>query len=364
MTRQIVFHIDFDYFYAQCEELRNPKLKSKPVCVCVFSGRGNDSGAIATANYTARKYGVKSGMPITFARKRLADHDDATFLPVNFAYYSDISEKAMEIMKVYADVFEYVGRDEAYLDVTERVESDFRRAGHLAQQIKNAIRQSIGLSCSVGISPNKMLSKIASNFQKPDGITIIRPEMMESFLAPLKIRIIPGIGIKTEKRLIEMKLKTIHDLKRLDIFTLNKEFGRKHGTYIFNASRGIDETPVRERDARVQYSKIVTLSMDSRDYQFLSKNIVKLCGQVHVISMENHQMFKSVGIQLIYSDMSSRTKSKILKNSTFNLSELEKNAERLLKDVFDNKMPAVRRLGVRVSDLTEMTGQMNITGYF
>ncbi|MDH5417811.1 MAG: DNA polymerase IV, partial [Nitrosopumilus sp.] len=128
METRVVFHIDFDYFYAQCEEIRSPELKTKPVCVCVFSDRGGDSGAIATANYTARKYGVKSGIPISFARKRLEDRKDAIFLPVDFDYYSEISEKAMEIMKNNADIFEYVGRDEAYLDVTERVTKDFDKA--------------------------------------------------------------------------------------------------------------------------------------------------------------------------------------------------------------------------------------------
>jgi len=131
---RVVFHIDFDYFYAQCEEVRKPELKTKPVCVCVFSDRGGDSGAIATANYTARKFGVKSGIPISFAKKRLEQRKDAVFLPVDFGYYEKITEKAMKIMKDNADVFEYVGRDEAYLDVTKRVEEDFTKASHLAQQ--------------------------------------------------------------------------------------------------------------------------------------------------------------------------------------------------------------------------------------
>ncbi|MFB5624675.1 MAG: DNA polymerase IV, partial [Nitrosopumilus sp.] len=146
METRVVFHIDFDYFYAQCEETRSPELKSKPVCVCVFSDRGGDSGAIATANYTARKYGVKSGIPISFAKKRLEERKDAVFLPVDFDFYSEMSEKAMEIMKESADIFEYVGRDEAYLDVTKRVQGDFEKAFHLAQQIKNSIRDKIKLS--------------------------------------------------------------------------------------------------------------------------------------------------------------------------------------------------------------------------
>ena len=178
---RVVFHIDFDYFYAQCEEVRKPDLKSKPVCVCVFSDRGGDSGAIATANYTARKFGVKSGIPITFAKKKLEHRKDAVFLPVDFQYYEKITEKAMQIMKNNADIFEYVGRDEAYLDVTKRVNEDFDKASHLAQQIKNSIRTELKLSCSIGVSSNKLISKIASDYQKPDGLTIVQPEKIENF---------------------------------------------------------------------------------------------------------------------------------------------------------------------------------------
>ena len=211
---RIVFHIDFDYFYAQCEEVRKPELKTKPVCVCVFSDRGGDSGAIATANYTARKYGVKSGIPISFAKKRLEQRNDAVFLPVDFEYYSKMTKKAMKIMKENADIFEYVGRDEAYLDITKRVEGNFEKANHLAQQIKNEIKVQIKLTCSIGVSPNKLISKIASDYQKPDGLTIIEPNKVEQFLEPLNIRVIPGIGKKTEQRFKEMNLETIEDLKK------------------------------------------------------------------------------------------------------------------------------------------------------
>ena len=364
METRVVFHIDFDYFYAQCEEIRSPELKTKPVCVCVFSDRGGDSGAIATANYTARKYGVKSGIPISFARKRLEDRKDAIFLPVDFDYYSEISEKAMEIMKNNADIFEYVGRDEAYLDVTERVTKDFDKAGHLAQQIKNLIRDKVKLSCSIGISPNKLVSKIASDFYKPDGLTIVPPNKIEAFLEPQKIRVIPGIGKKTDEKFAAMNLETIQDLKKLDIFTLNKEFGRKSGIFIYNSVRGIDNEPVKKREASIQYSKITTLKKDSKDYQFLSENITELCKEVHDILMKNNRMFKSIGIYFVQSDLSNRSKSKMLRNPTTSLEELQKNADQLLKEAMENQIITIRRLGVKVSDLSEVQGQREITSYF
>jgi len=364
LETRVVFHIDFDYFYAQCEEVRSPELKTKPVCVCVFSDRGGDSGAIATANYTARKYGVKSGIPIVFAKKRLEERKDAVFLPVDFEYYTEMSEKAMEIMKEYADIFEYVGRDEAYLDVTSRIEGDFIKASHLAQQIKNSIRDKIKLSCSIGISQNKLISKIASNFQKPDGLTIVSPERVEIFLDQLKIRAIPGIGGKTEKIFSEMNLETIQDLMKLDVFTLNNKFGRKSGTYIYNAVRGIDNEPVKEKEGRIQYSKIMTLKKDSKDPQFLLENIRELCKEVHTVIRKNNQMFKSVGIHFVQSDLSNKSKSKMLRNPTTSLEELQKNVEQLLTDALENQTITIRRMGVKVAELSEVQGQSDITNYF
>ena len=361
---RIVFHIDFDYFYAQCEEVRKPELKTKPVCVCVFSDRGGDSGAIATANYTARKYGVKSGIPISFAKKRLEQRNDAVFLPVDFEYYSEMTKKAMKIMKKNADIFEYVGRDEAYLDITKRVEGNFEKAIHLAQQIKNEIRVEVKLSCSIGVSPNKLISKIASNYQKPDGLTVVEPNRIEQFLKPLNIRVIPGIGKKTEQRFMEMNLETIKDLKKIDVFTLNKEFGRKNGTYMYNAIRGINNEPVKEKEESIQYSKIITLKKDSKDYKFLLENLQELCKQVHDVIKKNNKMFKSIGIHFVQSDLTNKSKSRMLRNSTNNLEELQKNAEQLLLDALDSQTMTIRRLGVRVADLTETKGQSDITNYF
>lgn len=364
MTSRVVFHIDFDYFYAQCEEIRSPDLKTKPVAVCVFSDRGEDSGAIATANYTARKYGVKSGLPIKFAKKRLEERTDAVFLPTDFEYYSNMSEKSMNIIKEFADVFEYVGKDEAYLDVTQKTEYNFNKAGHLAQQIKNSVRDSVKLTCSIGVSPNKLISKIASDYKKPDGLTIVPPERVENFLEPLSIRAIPGIGKKTEEKFSEMKIEKIMDIKKLDVFTLNKLFGRKSGTYIFNASRGIDDDSVKEREPRIQFSKISTLKKDSKDYDFLENALEELCKELHAVILKNNRLFKSVGIQFVQSDLSNKSKSKMLKNPTLNLSELEKTAKQLLHEALENQDVPIRRLGLKVSELSEVEGQSDITSYF
>ena len=187
---------------------------------------------------------------------------------------------------------------------------------------------------------------------------------MEIFLDQLKIRAIPGIGGKTEKIFSEMNLETIQDLMELDVFTLNNKFGRKSGTYIYNAVRGIDNEPVKEKEGRIQYSKIMTLKKDSKDPQFLLENIRELCKEVHTVIRKNNQMFKSVGIHFVQSDLSNKSKSKMLRNPTISLEELQKNVEYLLIDALENQTITIRRMGVKVAELSEVQGQSDITNYF
>ncbi|MDC8452429.1 MAG: DNA polymerase IV, partial [Candidatus Nitrosotalea sp.] len=319
---------------------------------------------IATANYLARKYGVKSGMPIKFAKKKLEEIPEAVFLPTDFEYYTEISDKAMSIIRNHADIFEYVGRDEAYLDVTNRTEQDFKKAAHLAQQLKNSLRTAIKLSSTIGVSSNKLVSKIASDYKKPDGLTIIEPQDVASFLDPLPIRSIPGIGKKSEEKFLEMNLETISQLRSVDVFTLNGLFGRKVGSYIYNAARGIDEEPVSPRHDPIQYSRIVTLKQDSKDFDFLAKDLEKLCDDLHETIIKDNILFKSVGIQFVQSDLSNKTKSKTLRNPTSSLDELKKTVIQLLKDSLEDQKLPIRRLGVRVSDFSQISGQVDITRFF
>ena len=161
-----------------------------------------------------------------------------------------------------------------------------------------------------------------------------------------------------------MKIETIKDLKKLDVFTLNKKFGKKYGTYIFNAARGIDNEPVKERESSTQFSKIATLKKDSNDYDFLAENLNELCIELHEVIQKNKRTFKSVGIQFIFSDLSNKTKSRMLKNPTSSLEELQKNTVQLLKEALEEQKNSVRRLGVKVSELSEIQGQSDITSYF
>ena len=330
----------------------------------MFSDRGEDSGAIATANYIAREFGVKSGMPIQFAKKKLMDRTDSVFLPADFKFYSDISEKSMGIIKEFADTFEYVGRDEAYLNITEKSEGDFKKAGHIAQQVKNMIREKIKLTCSIGISSNKLLAKIASDYKKPDGLTIVTPNSVSKFMESIEMRDIPGIGKKTQEKLEEQGVQTISKVKEMNIFDLIQMFGRKTGTYIFNAVRGINDEPVTLRSPTVQISKISTLKKDSNNYEFLEESLTELCDQLHIVILKENKMFKSVGIQLTLTNLSNKTKSKMLRNPTSSLEELKKISKQLLQEALENETMLFRRLGVKVSELSELEGQSNITNYF
>ena len=364
MTQRIILHIDFDYFYAQCEEVRTPALRTKPVAVCMFSDRGDDSGAIATANYTAREFGVKSGLSIRSAKQMLKTRADSAFLPADFEYYSEMSEKSMSIIKKFADVFEYVGRDEAYLDVSEKVEHDFVKASHVAQQIKNEVREKTKLTCSVGISPNKLLSKIASSYKKPDGLTTITPDKISEFMETLNLGDIHGVGKKTVQKLAEEGIETISQAKNLDIFVLISMFGRKTGTYIHNAVRGINDEVVKIRAPTLQLSKIMTLKEDSVDYTFLEKNLFELCEKLYSSVINENKMFRSVGIYLTQTDLSNKTKSRMLRNSTLSLNELKKVSGQLLKEALMDQSIMIRRIGVKVSELSDLEGQSNITNYF
>ena len=362
MDPRVVMHVDFDYFYAQCEELRRPELRPRPVCVCMFSDRGGGSGAVAAANYVARRHGARAGMPVSLARRKL-DGKGAEFVRADHDYYGEVSGRAMAAVSPLADAFEYVGVDEAYLDVTGRTGGDFGRAAHLAQQLKNSVREASGIRCSVGVSPCRLVSKVASAYKKPDGLTVVRPEMLGEFLGPLEVRRIPGVGGKTAGELARMGLGTVEQLRGADIFELNRAFGRRTGTYLHNAARGIDGTPVREREPRAQYSRISTLRADTSEQRDMEGPLRSMCADVHAAASADSAMFRTVGVQLVLSDMSARSRSRTLRAPTSSLAELERCAASLLLEAL--APPAtVRRLGVRVSELTRAAGQRDISSYF
>ena len=268
--------VDLDYFYAQVEEKRNPSIKDKPVVVCVYSGRTEESGVVATANYIARKYGVNSGIPIVLAKKRL-EGVDFVFIRMDHDYYKQVSDRIMDILKSRSDGFEQMGIDEAYLDISKRSGLSYQMATEMARAIKEEIKNQEGLTCSIGVGPNKLIAKIASDVEKPDGLTVVRPEEVLQFLYPMAVNRIVGVGKKTSEKLECMGIKTIGDLAALDVQRLMEAFGDSLGTYLHNASKGMDEDPIRERGDAESISRIATLKQDTHDIGLILQSADQLC---------------------------------------------------------------------------------------
>jgi DNA polymerase IV (DinB-like DNA polymerase) len=360
---RIIMHVDFDYFFAQCEELRKPELRMKPLVVCVFSGRTEDSGVVSTANYVARRYGVKSGIPIRVAKSKLKDVSDAEFLPLDLAFYSKISESAMAIICSYADRFEHVGIDECYLDVSERTDS-FEAAIDLANEIKENIKSQVRLTCSIGIAPNKILAKIASDLHKPDGLTVIEPDKAAKFIASMDVVKIPGIGSKTGERLRELGVTTIGDLAHSDLFRLIEEFGKKTAIYMHNAAQAIDDEPVIESGERQQIMRIATLKSNATSSAEMYHHLYKLCQSIFQTATAKRLSFRIVGVLLILDNLDNIARSKSLKVHSSSFESLHTIAKSILdetmKEVGNVK---VRRLGVRLSDLQSSEGQNSMLDF-
>jgi DNA polymerase IV (DinB-like DNA polymerase) len=350
---RVVLHVDLDYFFAQCEERENPSLKDKAVVVCVFSGRTEDSGAVSTANYVARKYGVKSGMPITLAKKILKDKD-AVFLPVNFELYESVSRNIMQILRKYADSFEQTGIDEAFLDVSQRVNGDFETARELAEAIKREILEKEKLTCSMGVAPNKLVAKIASDFRKPNGLTVVKPQEVQSFLFPLSVGKLFGVGRKTEKAMEKLGIKTIGDLAKYDVERLVDFFGRTLGIYFHQAAHGIDESPVQERGPAESTSRIVTLKKNTRDLNLILEQIHPLCEDIHSRLLKQGLNFKSISAMAVMQDLSVRSKTKTFENPLSELEILKETVKELFEKLLEKEPKLeVRRAGVKISGFVE-----------
>jgi DNA polymerase IV len=234
LPRKIV-HIDMDAFYASVEQRDDPQLRGKPV---VVAWRGNRS-VVCAASYEARKFGVRSAMPAVRA-ERLCPN--AVFLPPDFPRYRAVSRLVREILQRHTDLIEPLSLDEAYLDVSEN-KTGLPTATQVARTIREQIRSELSLTASAGVAPNKFLAKIASDWKKPDGLFVIQPEEIDSFLLPLPVDRLPGVGKVTEEKLKHLEVQTIADLRRMDLPTLEGRFGR-YGVRLYELARGIDNTEV------------------------------------------------------------------------------------------------------------------------
>jgi DNA polymerase IV (archaeal DinB-like DNA polymerase) len=364
MPQRVIICVDMDAFYAQCEEKRDPSLKGKPVVVCVYSGRTDESGAVSTANYIARTLRVHSGMPIYQAKRILRNHPDAVFPGVDHRYYSEVSDRIMESLRVRSDLIEQMSVDEAYLDVTTRVEGDFELGQKLATEIKHTVLTQEGLTCSVGIAPNKLVAKMAADSKKPDGLTLIKPKEVVSFLAPLPVGKLYGVGVKTETRLRELGINTIAELAKYDPAKLSELFGRNQATYLHQAALGIDEEAVSSDYERKQIGRIVTLKENSRDPEKIQPVLENLAEDLHRSARSEGVRFRIVGVTAIMEDLSAHSKSKTLPVDTEKKEEIITISRELLPLLL-KEIPnlTVRRIGLRLSGLSKISGQTPLTDY-
>ena len=364
MQNRVVMLADFDYFFAQCEELRNPTLKDKPVVVGVYSGRTEESGAVSTSNYIARKYTVKSGMPLFLAKRKL-EGTDAVFLPVDHEYYDQISDKIMQIFRSYASSLEQVSVDEAYLDVTEQVEGSFEKAKEYAQKIKADVKNQVGISFTIGVGPNKLIAKIACDSQKPDGLTIVKPHEAQDFLAPLAVDRLLGVGKKTYTKMEQMGIKTIGDLAKFDAQRLIEVFGKVTGIYFHNAANAIDNEPVQEQGEAESISRIGTLKQDTRDLEFILQKTDELTEAVYREVAEKNLSFKLVAIYVVMTDLSCKSRSITLEQPAKDKETIRRNVRVLFEKFLGESTIEVRRVGVKVSGFSkEEPRQKQLSSFF
>jgi len=353
--KRIIFHVDMDHFFTAVEEREHPEYKGKPVIVGADPKGGKGRGVVSTCNYKARKLGVRSGMPISKAWKLCPE---AVYLPVNYELYTKVSEEIMNILQKYADKFERWGIDEAFLDVTLKVK-DHAEAEALARQIKREIYEKEKLTCSIGIGPNKIVAKIASDFQKPEGLTVVREEEAEKFLASLPVRKLLWVGRKTEQKLNAIGIKTIGDLARCDPTKLVEMLGVM-GTQMYLMAHGIDRSEVEERGEIKSISRETTFEEDMSDFEFILNNLDGLSGDVHKDVLRQNLYFKTVTVKVRYENFETHIHSKTLPFMTNRMEDLKKTAKELLHTYLrpDRK---IRLIGLRVSSFISAEKQKTLT---
>ncbi|MGH8507852.1 MAG: DNA polymerase IV [Gammaproteobacteria bacterium] len=338
--RQIL-HVDMDAFFAAIEQKRNPDLAGKPV---VIGSRGDprERGVVSTASYEARNYGVHSAMPL---RAALRLCPQAVFLAVDYEEYARISAIIKTILREFTPLVEDAGLDEAYLDITGLEAAPEEVAG----KIKQRIRERTGLSCSIGIAPNKLLAKICSDLDKPDGLTALTEAELKNRIWPLPVRSLPGIGPITAERLVPMGVTTIRQLACLPLADLVKEFGPAQGELLYLSSRGIDRRPVVTHREPKSHSRERTFQVDIGDPEVLASVIATLAREVSDDLRKDGYGGRTVAVKVRFSNFETHTREKTLDQATDSSELIRQAALDCLRRVALNKK--VRLIGIRVGGI-------------
>lgn len=332
-----ILHCDMDCFYAAVHMRDDPSLRGRPV---VIGGSPNGRGVVAAASYEARKYGIHSAMPAAQAVRRCAQ---AVFIKPEFARYREESRAIFAIFADFTSVIQPASLDEAYLDVSDHLEP-WGTATRVAKAIRARVREERQLTVSVGVAPNRLVAKIASDFRKPDGLTVVQPDKVQAFLDPMPARAIHGVGPATERALGELGIETIADLRRQSLEVLEKRFGR-HGSALYRYSRGMDDRPVRTERVRKSLGHERTYAVDLKTLAEMDQELARLAAKVATDLAARELAARTITVKVRYPDFTTLTRARTLPAPTASERRIGDLARELLRAT-DAEHHGVRLLGV------------------
>ncbi|MFI2741540.1 DNA polymerase IV [Zhouia sp. PK063] len=335
-----IIHVDMDAFYASVEQMDNPELKDKPVAV----GGGEKRGVVSAASYEARKFGVRSAMSGYLAKKNCPE---LIFVKPRFERYKEISQKIRTIFFEYTDLVEPLSLDEAYLDVTQN-KKQMTSASKIAEEIRLRILNDVGLTASAGISINKFIAKVASDYNKPNGQKTVEPEEVEQFLEDLEIRKFYGVGKVTTQKMYKLGIFTGNDLKQKSVEFLETHFG-KSGSFYYNVVRGIHLSPVKPHRTPKSVGAERTFSENLSSEIFMMEKLDHIAQELDRRLKRSKIAGKTITLKIKYSDFSLHTRSKTIPFYVSDKSLILENAKELL---YQEKLQnSVRLLGISISNL-------------
>jgi len=345
----MILHIDMDAFYASVEQLDDPRLKNK----CVIVGGTSSRGVVSAASYEARKFGVHSAMPIYQARQKCPH---GIFVPPRMGRYKEVSQKVMALLRDFSPLVEPVSIDEAYLDITgcRRL---FGEAQQIAQEIKRKIKETVHLTCSVGVAPNKFLAKIASDLDKPDGLSVILPDQVPAFIDTLSVKKVPGVGKKLFHQLELMGIQTLGDIRRLPEEALIKHLG-KFGKRLRALACGSDDSPVLPHAPHKSISSERTLAADTRDIKLLKRYLLGQSAEVARQLRLAGVRARTITIKLKDEGFKTVTRRTTIAIPTQSSKTIYKHAVQLTEE---HKMSRkIRLIGVGVSGFSSVTASVQM----
>ena len=341
LSQRAILHVDMDAFFAAIEQRRRPEYRGKPV---VVAGRGDptERGVVSTCSYEARRYGIRSAMPLRTAYKRCPH---AIFLPVDMEAYQEESARVKEILRRFSDVVGDSSIDEAYLDVTDAG----RPATEVARALKAAVAAETGLTCSVGVGPNRLLAKIASDMDKPDGLTVLAMDDVPDRVWPLPVRVLWGVGPKTAARLAPLGIETVGDLARVDRSRLAATVGESTAQWLAALARGEDDSPIETRGERKSQSREVTFQRDIDDPDALAARLAELVDGVAEDARGGGYLARTVTVKVRFVTFTTLTRSLTLPAATDDAAVLRAAAAECLARV-ELRRP-VRLIGCALTNL-------------